>query len=121
MKYIEIDGIRSDVPDCLFCPCYERDEDKGWCHHLLRRGMPIEEYVDGVAEFCPLREEDGEVEEKLRPCPFCGKEAYIELWEGRSDRFIVGCKKCRLRSTGPFPSKKTATIWWNRREFDVEF
>lgn len=59
--------------------------------------------------------------EELKPCPVCGGEAYIEPWEKGFDRFIVGCKECRRRSTGPFPTIEKATIWWNRREFDVEF
>ena len=63
--------------------------------------------------------------EQLKPCPFCGKAAYIGGDEGGADGFFAGCQECFCnvgkaygRSAMPshmFASPDEAIAAWNRR------
>ena len=59
-------------------------------------------------------------EEKLKPCPFCGGEAELEItglyWDVNCKRWDVNCKRC-LANVGAYKcyNKKQAVEAWNRR------
>lgn len=59
--------------------------------------------------------------EKIKPCPFCGKEAVLEdcgpsyYGEGR---FFVRCSKCDIVQEHLWATKQTAIKRWNRRVND---
>ena len=59
----------------------------------------------------------------LKPCPFCGGEAYVKTWWGGGTigRYVnrVQCKKCRCNS-GDWMQKPKAIEAWNRRVEDKE-
>lgn len=59
--------------------------------------------------------------EFLKPCPFCGEQPEMTVWEGR---FIVNCPHCLVRVIAPFtiiediPLEKAyenAAKAWNQR------
>lgn len=51
--------------------------------------------------------------EKLKPCPFCGGEAWvIQILE---DLYAVECRKCWTRKGTYQPTKAEAIEAWNRR------
>ena len=52
------------------------------------------------------------MENKLKPCPFCGGEA--RRYEGINFGFGVVCKKCGAKVDG-YASKSSASRVWNRR------
>ena len=58
--------------------------------------------------------------ERLRPCPFCGaKEDKVELWDDETDvvwkhAYQVMCIECGVR-TYFFRTKDEAVNSWNRR------
>ena len=49
---------------------------------------------------------------KLLPCPFCGREAVFEIYEG--DEYQVKCSYC-FAATWIEESKEEAAEEWNRR------
>jgi len=58
------------------------------------------------------------MKEKLKPCPFCGKDPVLEpaSWPGSGD-YIVKCDnwKCNvMTSTYAYPKKKVIEIWNSR-------
>ena len=62
--------------------------------------------------------------EELKPCPFCGSEAFVvDCWEGiHGMNFYVLCQKCRITLSSSdgfmpknFTSAKAAERAWNRR------
>jgi len=54
---------------------------------------------------------------KLKPCPFCGGEAKINIhrFVGLSNSYGVECKECMTQSNQFFGTVKAATEAWNRR------
>lgn len=54
---------------------------------------------------------------ELKPCPFCGGEAFLEKHHNRFiDWWIVGCTQCNIKQCGriyEFPFE--AIEAWNRR------
>lgn len=52
--------------------------------------------------------------EKLKPCPFCGGEAYIVKLNILFDPIIVGCKNCGC-SVKRTNEVEEAVRAWNRR------
>lgn len=55
--------------------------------------------------------------EKLKPCPFCGRDAVIK---GSPDyRYYVLCGKCEAK-TRKFTSESDAIKAWNRRTNNEE-
>ena len=52
----------------------------------------------------------------LKPCPFCGGEAYIACFTNMdlNDFWIYRCKKCGVSTRG-HARKSGATKAWNRR------
>ena len=51
--------------------------------------------------------------EKLKPCPFCGGEAEINVVWGKY--FSPYCKECGTYHDREYVSKKAATAAWNKR------
>jgi Lar family restriction alleviation protein len=51
---------------------------------------------------------------ELKPCPFCGGEAKLQLWANWSDAQIVRCIACEVE-TGLADDAQTAAAAWNRR------
>ena len=60
--------------------------------------------------------------EKLKPCPFCGSEAYVtrHIFFGTDDTFGVICKngKCYTSGWQFYGTEKDAVEAWNRRASD---
>lgn len=61
--------------------------------------------------------------DKLKPCPFCGGEAYIDEHSFYNDKtkgftdhsYGVLCSKCFAQSSQSYETKKEAKQMWNRR------
>lgn len=53
---------------------------------------------------------------KLKRCPFCGREAVFEIYEGDEDEYQVKCQFC-FASTWIEESKEEAAEEWNRRAY----
>ena len=54
------------------------------------------------------------MEEKLKPCPFCGGEAKITLFMGRSS---IACKECYAAMIPGYCEDIIVVVkHWNRRE-----
>jgi|GEM_PF-3133935 len=51
---------------------------------------------------------------ELKPCPFCGSEAYVGI-ETTSIYWSVGCSKCHCHFERTFTTKMQAIKFWNRR------
>lgn len=75
-----------------------------------------------------VEEQEGELMEKLKPCPFCGAEAEIQeehQWisgcsNGVNRKYIV-CTKCRNRTMSfDWDERKDMIEAWNRRKSDDE-
>lgn len=63
-----------------------------------------------------------EVQEELKPCPFCGNIAEIEVFEGKKlfrtvKGYFIECKCCKNRIAMNF-NKKDSIDAWNRRAND---
>lgn len=58
------------------------------------------------------------MENKLKPCPFCGGEAtiYIKDWDNRADEFRIGCPKCEISQLNYRFNLKSAIEAWNTRD-----
>lgn len=56
-------------------------------------------------------------ETKLKPCPFCGGEARIDvhIFHGLSDTFGVVCKCCDAETAQFYATVYEAIGAWNRR------
>ena len=57
---------------------------------------------------------------ELKPCPFCGGEAYVMTWREERQRInptIVRCASCEVQ-TNLYDRKKEAIAAWNRRYGD---
>lgn len=52
--------------------------------------------------------------EKLKPCPFCGGEAEITKTYAFDYYFYVGCQRCRVE-TGYYDTEEEAINAWNTR------
>lgn len=50
---------------------------------------------------------------ELKPCPFCGEEAVIYIWNG--GECTPRCKQCRCQIDDFFDTKEEAIAAWNRR------
>ena len=50
---------------------------------------------------------------ELKPCPFCGEEAVIYIWNGGEG--TPRCKQCRCQIDDFFDKKEEAIAAWNRR------
>ena len=59
--------------------------------------------------------------EFLKPCPFCGSQPEVTIWEGR---YIINCPCCLIRVIAPFTvienipldkAYENAVKAWNRR------
>lgn len=58
------------------------------------------------------------MDEKLKPCPFCGGEARMATQEGRPVHHFVSCVNCLASSNSLIPhgdTKEDAIAAWNRR------
>ena len=51
---------------------------------------------------------------KLKPCPFCGSRAEMEILP-HCEGFFVKCLKCKVEQGHLYSSKKSAMTAWNRR------
>ena len=51
---------------------------------------------------------------KLKPCPFCGNEAFVKK-TSMTDRWSVGCSKCEWRRNSFYTTKSEAVKSWNNR------
>ena len=51
---------------------------------------------------------------KLLPCPFCGREAVFEIYEGDEDEYQVKCPYC-FAATWIEESQEVAAEEWNGR------
>lgn len=63
-----------------------------------------------------------EVKKELKPCPFCGNTAEIEVFEVKKffknvKGYFVQCKCCKNRTKLNFDKKDSITAW-NRRAND---
>jgi len=61
--------------------------------------------------------------EKLKPCPFCGGEPYFIKDESYGDLFEIGCsnRKCKLVVyTNDIAEKKKAIAAWNKRVLEAK-
>ena len=59
---------------------------------------------------------------ELKPCPFCGNNAYDHIKynpHSHIQRHIVKCTKCN--ATMEYRDKKSATEAWNRRVSDGSY
>ena len=54
------------------------------------------------------------MEEKLKPCPFCGYVDDVEMFELASGYYIVHCNACGAEVSFDKYQKETV-IAWNRR------
>ena len=54
--------------------------------------------------------------EKLKPCPFCGGKAYVD---DPNYNYVVRCYKCRV-STAWYADKNKALKAWNTRTGEEE-
>ena len=54
---------------------------------------------------------------ELKPCPFCGGEAFIEehKFHGCSNTYGVKCSKCHTQTYQFFDTKEMAEKRWNTR------
>ena len=53
--------------------------------------------------------------DKLKPCPFCGGEAILEIFRGlKHPSYCIYCSKCGIE-TLPSKGKKGIINAWNRR------
>ena len=57
------------------------------------------------------------MDDRLKPCPFCGGEGCVQRHEfiGYTDTFGVVCLDCGCETRQFFTHKKTAVRAWNRR------
>ena len=61
--------------------------------------------------------------EQLKPCPFCGGEAFAFMgtealvWRQMEEEMMIECKntQCLIRPRTPWTSKEKAIEAWNRR------
>ena len=56
---------------------------------------------------------------KLKPCPFCGGEASIEIYESSYREYSVGCTKCPACLEEYYCTEHEAEKQWNRRVNDA--
>lgn len=58
--------------------------------------------------------------ENLKPCPFCGGEAKMNIhrFAGLSNSYGVECKECMTQSSQFFATREQAIAAWNRRAND---
>ena len=56
-------------------------------------------------------------ENKLTPCPFCGKESYTKQFEDERGRqwWTVGCEWCDIKYDNGVKTEQLAIDLWNRR------
>lgn len=54
---------------------------------------------------------------KLKPCPFCGREPIIKV--SKDNRFYGMCGKCEVK-THKFLNKYDAIEFWNKRYSKAE-
>ena len=54
---------------------------------------------------------------ELKPCPFCGGEAYMEThrFNNLPDTFSVRCKHCKVQTYSFYNTEQEALNAWNRR------
>lgn len=57
--------------------------------------------------------------EKLKPCPFCGGEAVVDMDESWFWEWEVFCIKCGC-ALGHFDTEEEAIERWNRRAGDSD-
>lgn len=56
--------------------------------------------------------------EKLKPCPFCGSEAFLRqtpAFEFNEFDFYVSCSNCRAMIDNIYGTEERAIEAWNRR------
>lgn len=59
------------------------------------------------------------MQSELKPCPFCGGDAYID--DDTMGHSVVCCKNIECRAQGPFrPTDDEAIAAWNTRASDAE-
>ena len=56
---------------------------------------------------------------ELKPCPFCGGEAEIEMDENWYWNYYVFCQECKI-TTDYYETADEAIEAWNRREGEQE-
>lgn len=52
---------------------------------------------------------------ELKPCPFCGGEAYVARNGYGYDWYGCGCKRCRVQFRCDSDTEEEARELWNRR------
>ena len=59
---------------------------------------------------------------ELKPCPFCGSKAKLEVWFDEMDElFAIKCQKCAAMSDSwDRPRKENAITEWNTRTDPVK-
>ncbi len=56
----------------------------------------------------------------LKPCPFCGGEAIIQVkdWDNKVDGYKVACSSCGIMQENYVTEKINAVTAWNKRVGD---
>lgn len=65
------------------------------------------------------------MENKLKPCPFCGSEKVVKITRSgwgvsTSELSRIECKKCGLKTRLFYPCEEPVEEYWNRRAEDIQ-
>ena len=56
---------------------------------------------------------------KLKPCPFCGGEPFLNKCNTTNDRYTIKCLRCKGGWGAIFMRKETAIKRWNERVITI--
>lgn len=109
--------IRSKILDLInYCYCPFVPDDMPFPQSCDKRIIYTEE-----CEKCPWRHREfQEIDNKIKPCPFCGGQADIGKYGISYPQFYVECKNCHARTENHVGydeqlATKHAIRDWNRR------